>query len=100
MPDKEEKQFSRREFVTGVGGLGAGALFGGLFLKGTMMPDKVLAIPASEGLIDPVGEPDKPFVTGYQVLAAGADGQVRQGIIDRSPGQHQGQHNDGPAAPT
>lgn len=51
MPDKEEKQFSRREFVTGVGGLGAGALFGGLFLKGIMMPDKVLAIPASEGYI-------------------------------------------------
>jgi protein NrfC len=42
---------TRREFVTGVGGLGAGFVLGGLLIKGFMLPDGVLAIPASEGYL-------------------------------------------------
>jgi len=42
---------SRREFVTGVGGLGAGAVIGGLLGQGFFTPDKVFAIPASEGYL-------------------------------------------------
>ena len=42
---------SRREFVTGIGGTGAGLIFGGLFVKGLFLPDKVFAIPASEGYL-------------------------------------------------
>jgi len=42
---------SRREFITGVGGLGVGAVLGGALLKGILLPDEVLAIPASEGYL-------------------------------------------------
>ncbi len=42
---------SRREFFTGVGGLGVGAVLGGALLKGILLPDEVLAIPASEGYL-------------------------------------------------
>jgi len=42
---------SRREFFTGVGGLGVGAVLGGALLKGILLPDEVLAIPASDGYI-------------------------------------------------
>ncbi|HEY3317133.1 MAG TPA: 4Fe-4S dicluster domain-containing protein [Coriobacteriia bacterium] len=48
---KEPKQYSRREFVTGIGGLGFGAVLGGMFVKGLLLPDKTLAIPASEGYL-------------------------------------------------
>jgi len=51
MADKEPKQVTRREFVTGVGGLGAGAVVGGLFLTGFFLPDKVFAVPASQGYL-------------------------------------------------
>jgi protein NrfC len=47
----EGKQYSRREFLTGVGGLGAGALFGGFIVKGFLLPDKVYAVPASDGYL-------------------------------------------------
>ena len=42
---------SRREFITGVGGVGVGAVLGGALLKGILLPDEVLAIPASEGYL-------------------------------------------------
>ncbi len=42
---------SRREFVAGAGALGVGAVFGGLLVKGIMLPDEVFAIPASEGYL-------------------------------------------------
>ena len=42
---------SRRQFVGGVGAIGAGAVFGGVFVGGFMLPDKVLAIPASKGYL-------------------------------------------------
>jgi protein NrfC len=45
------KVLSRREFVTGVGGLGAGFVLGGVLLKGLLLPDKVLAIEASGGYL-------------------------------------------------
>jgi len=42
---------SRREFVLGIGGVGVGAVFGGYLVNGFLMPDKVFAIPASEGYL-------------------------------------------------
>lgn len=42
---------SRREFVTAVGGVGAGMALGGLAIKSFMLPDQVMAIPASEGYL-------------------------------------------------
>ena len=42
---------SRRQFVSGVGVIGLGAMIGGLFVKGLLLPDKVLAIPASQGYL-------------------------------------------------
>ncbi len=42
---------SRREFLTGAGSLGMGAVFGGALFGGILFPDKVLAIPASEGYL-------------------------------------------------
>lgn len=51
VPAAEAKGFSRREFVTGIGGTGLGLVFGGLLVKGFMLPDEVYAIPASEGYL-------------------------------------------------
>ncbi|MDY0340476.1 MAG: 4Fe-4S dicluster domain-containing protein [Coriobacteriia bacterium] len=42
---------SRRQFMTGVGGAGVGMVLGGLVVKGFILPDEVLAIPASEGYL-------------------------------------------------
>jgi protein NrfC len=42
---------SRRQFVKGVGAAGAGAVLGGLFVKGLVLPDQVLTIPASKGYL-------------------------------------------------
>ncbi len=45
------KQLSRREFITGVGGVGVGAIFGGMLVKGLFLPDKVFAVPVSRGYL-------------------------------------------------
>lgn len=42
---------TRRQFVTGVGGAGVGLVLGGLLVKGFILPDHVVAIPASEGYL-------------------------------------------------
>jgi len=47
----EDKTLSRRQFLTGAGGLGLGALLGGNLLKAFMLPDEVIAIPASKGYL-------------------------------------------------
>jgi Fe-S-cluster-containing dehydrogenase component len=49
-PDKG-KTLSRREFMTTVGGVGFGAVVGGMFVKSVFLPDKVFAIPASGGYL-------------------------------------------------
>lgn len=51
MADEEPKQLSRREFVTGVGGIGAGAVVGGLLMRGFLLPDQAMAIPVSKGYL-------------------------------------------------
>ncbi|MCE5191250.1 MAG: 4Fe-4S dicluster domain-containing protein [Actinomycetia bacterium] len=50
-PEQATKGVSRREFITGLGGLGIGAVLGGGLVKGFLLPDQVFAIPASEGYI-------------------------------------------------
>jgi Fe-S-cluster-containing dehydrogenase component len=50
-PEQATKGTSRREFITGLGGLGIGAVLGGVLVKGFLLPDQVFAIPASEGYI-------------------------------------------------
>lgn len=45
------KEYSRREFLTGVGGVGLGAVFGGFLVKGFLLPAESFAIPASEGYL-------------------------------------------------
>jgi len=47
----DDSGFSRREFLTGVGGLGVGAVLGGALLKSIILPNEVLAIPASQGYL-------------------------------------------------
>jgi len=42
---------SRRQFMVGVGGAGAGLVLGGLLVKGFILPDEVVAMPASEGYL-------------------------------------------------
>src|SRR5574340_1559529 len=49
--DGEGKQFSRREFITGVGGVGLGAVLGGFLVKGFFLPEEVFAVPASNGYL-------------------------------------------------
>ncbi len=49
--DEADRTISRRNFIAGVGGLGLGAIFGGLIVKGLILPDSVIAIPASEGYL-------------------------------------------------
>lgn len=43
--------WSRREFLTGMGGVGIGAAIGGLTVKGLILPQDVFAVPASEGYL-------------------------------------------------
>lgn len=47
----ESNGLSRREFVTGIGGTGFGLVLGGLLVKGFLLPDEVMAIPASGGYL-------------------------------------------------
>ncbi len=49
--DTKTSGVSRREFVTGVGGAGAGLILGGLLVKGFFLPEQVFALPASEGYL-------------------------------------------------
>ena len=45
------KRMDRRQFITGVGGAGAGLVLGGLLVKGFLLPDEVFAVPASDGYL-------------------------------------------------
>lgn len=49
--DTNTSDVSRREFITGVGGAGAGIVLGGLLVRGFLLPEKVFAVPASEGYL-------------------------------------------------
>lgn len=54
MSDKEikaSKGMDRREFVTAIGGGGAGLVFGGILGKALLLPDEVIAFPASGGYL-------------------------------------------------
>jgi protein NrfC len=46
-----ENGLSRREFVSGVGGIGLGAILGGLVVKGFILPEEVFAVPTSQGYL-------------------------------------------------
>lgn len=47
----DEKSVSRRQFLTGVGGMGLGAILSGLTVKALLLPEDVIAIPASDGYL-------------------------------------------------
>jgi len=47
----DAKTVSRREFLTGIGGAGAGLVLGGLLVKGFWLPEEVFAVAASEGYL-------------------------------------------------
>ncbi|MDY0341486.1 MAG: 4Fe-4S dicluster domain-containing protein [Coriobacteriia bacterium] len=47
----QDSGFSRRQFVTGVGGAGLGLALGGFLVKGFLLPREVFAIPASQGYL-------------------------------------------------
>jgi protein NrfC len=51
VPEAAADGMSRRQFVTGVGGAGVGLVLGGLLVKGFILPEEVIAIPASEGYL-------------------------------------------------
>ena len=42
---------TRRDFVTGIGGAGIGAIIGGMFLSSVFLPQAVFAVPASGGYL-------------------------------------------------
>lgn len=46
-----EQALSRRQFLMGVGGVGVGAVLGGLVFEALILPEDVIAIPASEGYL-------------------------------------------------
>ncbi|MDI6901566.1 MAG: 4Fe-4S dicluster domain-containing protein [Anaerosomatales bacterium] len=50
-PEQAAAGVSRRQFLTGIGGLGVGALLGGVFVNGFLLPEEVVAIPASDGYL-------------------------------------------------
>ncbi|HAL30801.1 MAG TPA: 4Fe-4S ferredoxin [Coriobacteriia bacterium] len=47
----EGQGYSRRQFFAGLGGVGVGALLGGFVVKGFIVPEQVMALPASEGYL-------------------------------------------------
>lgn len=51
-----ERSVSRRQFLSGIGAVGASFIFGGALVKGFLLPDETFAIPVSEGylLVDPL----------------------------------------------
>ena len=51
VPEAASQGMSRRAFVTGVGGAGVGLVLGGLLVKGFILPEEVIAIPASKGYL-------------------------------------------------
>ncbi len=50
-PAEEKSTISRRQFITGMGGIGVGIVLGGTLFKGFLLPDEVIAIPASGGYL-------------------------------------------------
>ena len=51
MSDMVKTDFSRRQFITGLGGLGIGAIFAGTVGGTLLRPDRALAVAASKGYI-------------------------------------------------
>lgn len=49
--ETQATEYSRRQFFAGVGGVGLGAMLGGLVVKGFFLPEQVMALPASEGYL-------------------------------------------------
>lgn len=49
--EPRQQGVSRREFLTGVGGLGLGAAVGALTVKGFILPEETFAVPASGGYL-------------------------------------------------
>ena len=49
--EAQANEYSRRQFFAGVGGVGLGAMLGGLVVKGFFLPEQVMALPASEGYL-------------------------------------------------
>lgn len=47
----DERGFSRRQFISGIGALGVGMMFGGIVVKGFLLPDESFAIPVSGGYL-------------------------------------------------
>lgn len=45
------KEISRRQFVTGLGGAGAGVILGGLIVKGFIVPEETTTYPVSQGYL-------------------------------------------------
>lgn len=50
-PQGIKKELSRREFVTGIGGLGIGAVLAGMLGQALLLPDQALAFPVSGGYL-------------------------------------------------
>lgn len=46
-----KKELTRRDFMTGIGGLGIGAVIGGILGQAILLPDEVIAYPASKGYL-------------------------------------------------
>jgi len=51
MEDSVKTDYSRREFITGLGGAGIGAIFAGVLGGNLFKPDRASALPASEGYL-------------------------------------------------
>ena len=51
MSETVRKDFTRRDFLTGLGGIGVGAIFTGVLGGGLLKPDRAFGVPASKGYI-------------------------------------------------